>query len=110
MNVIVLEPVLTCPYCGFAAQETMPADACVIFYECGNCKTLLRPKPGDRCVFCSFGSVKCPPIQEQRGCCGLPMVASRSWRMPWCHIGSVEDNRLRTFFRPLDQSVSRDPA
>jgi hypothetical protein len=27
----------------------------------------LRPKPGDCCVFCSFGSVKCPPIQEQRG-------------------------------------------
>jgi hypothetical protein len=70
MNAVVLESVLTCPRCGFAAQETMPTDACLYFYECRECKTLLRPKPGDCCVFCSFGSVKCPPIQEQRRCCG----------------------------------------
>ncbi|WP_349666169.1 GDCCVxC domain-containing (seleno)protein, partial [Sinorhizobium sp. 6-117] len=25
---------------------------------------LLRPRPGDCCVFCSFGSVKCPPVQQ----------------------------------------------
>jgi hypothetical protein len=48
----------------------MPDDACQFFYECRNCKTLLRPKPGDCCVFCSYGSVKCPPIQQQRTCCG----------------------------------------
>ncbi len=24
----------------------MPTDACQFFYECGNCKALLRPKPG----------------------------------------------------------------
>jgi hypothetical protein len=47
----------------------MPTDACQYFYECTHCKTLLRPKPGDCCVFCSYGSVVCPPIQEKRGCC-----------------------------------------
>lgn len=35
-----------------------------------NCKTLLRPQSGDCCVFCSFGLVKCPPVQAQRQCCG----------------------------------------
>ena len=69
MSPIVLESVLTCPHCGFDKQETMPTDACQFFYECSNCKTLLRPNSGDCCVFCSFGSVKCPPIQPQRGCC-----------------------------------------
>jgi hypothetical protein len=69
MNSVVLESVLTCPHCGFAARETMPTDACCFFYECRNCKVLLRPKPGDCCVFCSYGSVKCPPIQGQRACC-----------------------------------------
>jgi len=59
----------TCPLCGFAKPETMPADACQFYYECSNCKALLRPNPGDCCVFCSFGSVKCPPIQQQLGCC-----------------------------------------
>ncbi|TAL93759.1 MAG: hypothetical protein EPN73_19690 [Paraburkholderia sp.] len=70
MDAIVLESVLTCPHCGFARQETMPTDACQFFYECSHCKVLLRARPGDCCVFCSFGSVKCPPMQQQRGCCG----------------------------------------
>jgi hypothetical protein len=64
MNGIVLESEVTCPHCGEATLETMPTDACQSFYECSRCKRLLRPKPGDCCVFCSYGSVKCPPIQE----------------------------------------------
>jgi len=57
----------------------MPTDSCLFFHECEACKALLRPNPGDCCVFCSFGSVKCPPIQlaekggdsASRGsCCG----------------------------------------
>jgi hypothetical protein len=66
---VLLESVLTCPHCGFSEQEAMPLDACWFFYECTGCKTLLRPIPGDCCVFCSYGSVKCPPIQAQRSCC-----------------------------------------
>ncbi|HXJ07994.1 MAG TPA: GDCCVxC domain-containing (seleno)protein [Burkholderiales bacterium] len=65
----VLESVLTCPGCGFARRERMPSDACQFYYECTGCGTLLRPRPGDCCVFCSFGSVKCPPMQNQGGCC-----------------------------------------
>ena len=67
---LVLDSVLTCPRCGLAKREQMPVDACQFFYECERCKTLLRPKPGDCCVFCSFGSVKCPPIQARGQCCG----------------------------------------
>jgi hypothetical protein len=69
MSTVVLESVLSCPNCGFARQETMPTDACQFFYECSNCGSVLRPKPGDCCVFCSYGSVKCPPIQEHGECC-----------------------------------------
>jgi hypothetical protein len=73
MSKVILESLFTCPACGFARLETMPADACQFYYECTNCKTLLRPKAGDCCVFCSYGSVKCPPVQEhgkQEGYCG----------------------------------------
>lgn len=70
MSGVILESLLTCPMCGHAETETMPTDACQFFYECVACKALLRPKTGDCCVFCSYGSVKCPPMQEQRGCCG----------------------------------------
>lgn len=65
-----LESVLTCPACGVAASVTMPTDACQFFHECPRCRVVLRPKPGDCCVFCSYGSVKCPPIQMQRDGCG----------------------------------------
>ncbi len=61
-----LASVLTCPHCGFARRETMPTDACWFFYECTSRMMLLRPKSGDCCVFCSYGSVKCPPNQRPR--------------------------------------------
>jgi len=67
MPAITLDSVLTCPRCGFAKLETMPSDACQFYYECESCKILLRPKPGDCCVFCSYGSVKCPPRSGLRG-------------------------------------------
>jgi len=69
MAEFVLESVLTCPHCGHSAREIMPTDACQFFYECSACKTVLRPKPGDCCVFCSYATVKCPPMQSH-GCCG----------------------------------------
>jgi len=69
MNAITFESVLTCPHCGFAKRETMPSNACLFYYECSNCKALLRPNPGDCCVFCSFGSARCPMKQAQGDCC-----------------------------------------
>ncbi|UJP03917.1 MAG: hypothetical protein LZF85_05625 [Nitrosomonas sp.] len=75
MNSVILESTLTCPVCGYAKTETMPTDACQWFYECEQCHTVLKPKPGDCCVYCSYGTVPCPPIQAQDKsngdhCCG----------------------------------------
>ena len=58
------ESVLTCPVCGFRKTERMPTDACQFFYECTACRTVVRPRPGECCVFCSYGSVKCPSRQS----------------------------------------------
>ena len=66
-NKIISLSVLTCPQCGHKKAETMPTNACQFFYECENCKTILKPQKGDCCVFCSYGSVACPPIQEAGG-------------------------------------------
>ncbi len=73
MSTITLESTLTCPECGFAKSETMPTDACQWFYDCAQCRAVLRPPPGDCCVYCSYGTNPCPPIQENGkagGCCG----------------------------------------
>ena len=69
-----LQSVLTCPECGHRTEETMPTTACLYFHECAGCGKLLKPLPGDCCVFCSYGDTPCPPIQEARatgqaGCC-----------------------------------------
>ena len=66
---VEIQSVITCPECGFCVEEEMPTDACQFFYECKSCKTLLKPLPGDCCVYCSYGSVPCPPIQEDKSCC-----------------------------------------
>jgi hypothetical protein len=47
----------------------MPTDACQWFYDCESCKTVLRPRAGDCCVFCSYGTHRCPPIQAGSSCC-----------------------------------------
>jgi hypothetical protein len=64
---IELNSVITCPECGHQATETMPTDACQFFYSCKGCETVLKPLAGDCCVFCSYGSVPCPPIQANAG-------------------------------------------
>ena len=60
---------LVCPYCEHSATEAMPTDACQFLYDCKGCGQRLKPKPGDCCVFCSYGSVPCPPIQQNGKCC-----------------------------------------
>jgi hypothetical protein len=60
---------LTCPECGHQSRELMPTDACQFYYDCTACGALLKPKAGDCCVFCSYGDVKCPPIQQGDPCC-----------------------------------------
>src|SRR5712692_901411 len=80
-NTMILQSKITCPKCGTAKTETMPTDACQFFYACTGCGTMLRPKPGSCCVFCSYGSVPCPPIQEGIEPCCAPLSdeSSKDW-------------------------------
>jgi transposase-like protein len=67
---VVLESTITCPACGTARAETMPTNACQVRYTCSGCGTTLSPEAGDCCVFCSYGTVPCPPIQVDDRCSG----------------------------------------
>lgn len=66
---IILKSAITCPNCEHTKIEEMPTNACQYFYQCDNCQTTIKPINGDCCVFCSYGSVKCPPIQAENKCC-----------------------------------------
>ncbi|HQT80952.1 MAG: hypothetical protein B7Z60_02020 [Ferrovum sp. 37-45-19] len=69
MKSLILTSTLTCPDCGNKWQENMPQDSCIFFGECPYCHLLLKPLKGDCCIYCSYGSHPCPPIQENRSCC-----------------------------------------
>lgn len=66
---LIEQSTITCPKCGHQATEQMPTDACLFFYNCKGCGEGLKPLPGDCCVFCSYGTVPCPPIQRGQACC-----------------------------------------
>ncbi len=71
---VINRSTLTCPECGHDESLEMPDDQCIFFHECANCKVTLRPNEGHCCVFCSFGDVACPPIQQDGDCCATDTV------------------------------------
>ena len=66
---IIPASTITCPECGHKETEIMPTDACQWFYECKDCGALLKPLKGDCCVYCSYGTIPCPPIQQGTSSC-----------------------------------------
>lgn len=69
VTTFIPDSTLTCPECGHVSKDIMPTDACQYFYDCKGCNAVLKPLHGDCCVYCSYGDVKCPPIQEGSSCC-----------------------------------------
>ncbi|MDP6402038.1 MAG: GDCCVxC domain-containing (seleno)protein [SAR202 cluster bacterium] len=63
---VITKARLTCPECGVGQDAEMPTDACQFFYECSSCDSILRPKEGDCCVFCSYAETLCPPRQLEK--------------------------------------------
>jgi len=75
--------VLSCPICETRTEQEMPTNECVVVFQCPACRSVLRPRPGICCVFCSYGSVKCPSVQCQadRGSVWFPLCL-------WCQAGA----------------------
>lgn len=63
---MLVESTITCPHRAAWRIETMPENACQVVSRCRGCGETLRPRPGECCVFCSYGTVPCPPIQIER--------------------------------------------
>lgn len=69
-NKVEFNSQITCQKCGHKETEIMPTESCQWFYECKGCKKILSPINNDCCVYCSYGTVPCPPIQlDSDGCC-----------------------------------------
>ena len=64
MPAVHLTATITCPACGAQTEADMPTESCQFFWECPSCHRVLRPEPGDCCVFCSYANTPCPPVQQ----------------------------------------------
>lgn len=70
---VILQSKIICLACGVKKREIMSTNVCQWFYECELCHTVLKPTAGDCCVYCSYGTVPCPPMQlspqnQGKGC------------------------------------------
>jgi hypothetical protein len=66
---IITQSTITCPVCGVQKTLEMPTNSCQYFWQCPDCKNMIKPQKGDCCVFCSYGDVACPPVQDYKSCC-----------------------------------------
>nr|WKN38666.1 GDCCVxC domain-containing (seleno)protein [Tunicatimonas sp. TK19036] len=60
----------------------MPTDACQYFYECESCGQVVKPKAGDCCVYCSYGTVACPLYRKA----GILIVANKFFHKSLFHF------------------------
>jgi len=69
-----------CPVCATVEQRGMPIENPLRIYHCPQCKSWLSPKKGDHCIFDSYGSVPCAPIQiKARRAQGVTIFADPSF-------------------------------
>ncbi len=50
--------------CSAGSHERMPMDRTVQEFQCLWCNRLVRIGPRDHCIYCAFGSRKCPEKQR----------------------------------------------
>jgi hypothetical protein len=111
---MILESVITCPHCGTAKSEIMPTDACRYLYDCTSCGERLWAKAGDCCVFCSYGTAPCPPIQAARAdgtaapCCASTAESGSKRDAADSDNGASNAKRIPFFFRVLRRRLAAD--
>lgn len=60
---LIKTSIIKCPKCGYKKLEQLPTEVCVIQYNCEKCNHKMFPKNGDCCVYCTYGTHKCPSKQ-----------------------------------------------
>ncbi|WP_293596999.1 MULTISPECIES: GDCCVxC domain-containing (seleno)protein [unclassified Polynucleobacter] len=59
-----LHTTITCPNCRGQESLEISQGYSQHLYRCPSCSTILKPKSGDCCIFCSFGSLDCSSAEQ----------------------------------------------
>jgi hypothetical protein len=65
LKTVKIETILSCPYCGKQQRVFMSLSGVKSSLYCFFCEQKIFSKDGVCCVFCSYGSAKCPVAQEK---------------------------------------------
>jgi hypothetical protein len=66
-HVIQIVSTVKCIVCGHKETQRMPCYAAKTYYQCPSCNHILRPLENKCCIYCSYGSTLCPPMQRRVG-------------------------------------------
>ena len=64
MTITILQTIMKCPNCRTTETVTMDQKIPGDFFTCKECEKTHEPRLGDCCVYCSYGSVNCPAVQQ----------------------------------------------
>lgn len=67
---------LICPQCGIRISKSIGLSACIVRHTCPSCSIVIRPRPGEGCIFSSYGSVGYPLNKSNPARC-LPQHGER---------------------------------
>jgi len=67
MGCLNLRSIVQCPHCHFKVTERMSTTQQVREWECPACHKRVQASPGACCIFCEYGTVPCPAVQQGRG-------------------------------------------
>ncbi|WP_071608672.1 GDCCVxC domain-containing (seleno)protein [Polynucleobacter wuianus] len=59
MNTNNQESTITCPHCQASELLATHTGLTHHFFRCSSCSAILKPKSGDCCILCSFGTQDC---------------------------------------------------
>ncbi|WP_394352849.1 GDCCVxC domain-containing (seleno)protein [Flavivirga algicola] len=59
-----LKTTISCPYCHHKMTTKMSQTSIHYLHECNNCFKVLRVPKDNCCIFCSYGTRKCPSAQK----------------------------------------------
>ncbi|MES2565301.1 MAG: GDCCVxC domain-containing (seleno)protein [Bacteroidota bacterium] len=59
-----LKSIIKCPVCKYTKEVPMLLYTRRMQYDCEACNARLKPKPVECCVFCVYGTVPCPSVQQ----------------------------------------------
>lgn len=66
---MILESILTCPYCNDEQPEELIENISPVNFRCKTCKEIVKISEGQCCIYCEYGDYPCLNAQVIGSAC-----------------------------------------